>query len=274
MYTTTLACAYAFETCSSGNYRRTLASTLLFALGGIVGWPFALALAIPFVFEELFVSGGDIVMPHACVSWMVGRFRRLIIVGLTSALILARFLSFFPQVSADSIVQIPVICIDSLAYGKPVIVPWHIIKYNIFGGSERGPTLYGSEPWYFYLNNLILNFNMAVPLALVSFTALTLTYVIDRRRLGFSSTPNQSSHFTLLALRLAPFYIWLGILTMQPHKEERFMYPVYPLLCFNAAVATYLIRGWMEVVYIKVTRSPYRVRIDIIYSQLDPVTKS
>ena len=108
----------------------------------------------------------------------------------------------------------------------------------------------------------------------MSFPALALTYIVDRRRLGFTPTPNQSSHFTLLALRLAPFYIWLGILTMQPHKEERFMFPVYPLLCFNAAVATYLIRGWMEVAYIKFTRSPYQVRNDIIYSQLDHVTKT
>jgi alpha-1,2-mannosyltransferase len=66
-------------------------STLLFAVGGIVGWPFALALAIPFIFEELFVSGADIVMPHARTSWLLKRFRRLIIAGLTSALILARF---------------------------------------------------------------------------------------------------------------------------------------------------------------------------------------
>jgi alpha-1,2-mannosyltransferase len=91
MYTTTLACAYAFETCSSSNYRRTLVSTLLFALGGIVGWPFALALAIPFIFEELVVTGADIVMPHARGLWMVGRFHRLLLAGLTSALILACF---------------------------------------------------------------------------------------------------------------------------------------------------------------------------------------
>lgn len=70
---------------------------------------------------------------------------------------------------------------------------------------------------------------------------------------------NQSSPFTLLALRLAPFYVWLGILSMQPHKEERFMFPVYPLMCFNAAVSVYLIRGWMEVAYIKLTHSPYQV---------------
>lgn len=160
--------------------------------------------------------------------------------------------------------QIPVICIDSLVYGKLTIVPWNIVKYNIFGGFERGPTLFGTEPWYFYLNNLILNFNVAVPLALISFPALIVTNIVDRRRLGFAPTPNQSSHSTLLALRLAPFYIWLGILTMQPHKEERFMFPAYPLLCFNAAVAIYLIRGWMEVAYIKVTGSPYQVRDEII----------
>ena len=40
-------------------------------------------------------------------------------------------------------VQIPVIGIDSIAYGKLVIVPWNIVRYNIFGGSERGPNLYG-----------------------------------------------------------------------------------------------------------------------------------
>ena len=44
--------------------------------------------------------------------------------------------------------QIPVIGIDSLAYGKIVIVLWTIVRYNIFGGSERGPDLYGTSPWY------------------------------------------------------------------------------------------------------------------------------
>ena len=33
-----------------------------------------------------------------------------------------------------------------------------------------------------------------------------------------------------------PFYIWLGIFSSQPHKEERFMYPSYPFLCLNAAI--------------------------------------
>lgn len=90
MYTTALACTYAFESTSSNNSRRTLISTLLFAVGGIVGWPFALALAIPFIFEELFVSGTDIVMPHMRIQWLLRRFRRLLVAGLTSSLIFVR----------------------------------------------------------------------------------------------------------------------------------------------------------------------------------------
>ena len=157
-------------------------------------------------------------------------------------------------------VQIPVIGIDSLAYGKLVIVPWNIVRYNIFGGSERGPDLYGTAPWNFYFNNLILNFNCILPLALVALPALGVTYIIDRRRLGVVKiSSNQSSPFTVLSLRLAPLYIWFGILSLQPHKEERFMFPAYPLLCFNAAVALYLMRGWLEVAFIKVTNSPYKV---------------
>ena len=164
-------------------------------------------------------------------------------------------------------VQIPVIGIDSLAYGELAIVPWNIVRYNIFGGSERGPDLYGTAPWNFYLNNLVLNFNCIVPLALISLPALGITYIIDRRRLGLiSSTSNQSSPFTILGLRLAPLYLWLGIFSLQPHKEERFMFPAYPLLCFNAAVTLYLVRGWLEVAFIKVTNSPYRVSFKIIHS--------
>jgi alpha-1,2-mannosyltransferase len=141
-------------------------------------------------------------------------------------------------------------------------VPWNIVKYNIFGGSERGPDLYGTSPWNYYISNLLINFNYLLLLALASLPALTITSVIDRKRLGFTKPSiEQSSPFTLLALRLAPFYLWLAILTAQAHKEERFMFPAYPLLCFNAAVTLYLMRGWVEVAFIKVTKSPYQVSI-------------
>jgi len=156
--------------------------------------------------------------------------------------------------------QIPVIGVDTAAYGKLAVVPWNIVKYNIFSGeSSRGPDLYGTEAWYFYILNLVLNFNVVLPLALIALPALAVTYTIDRRRLGNASPgPDESSPFTLLAIRLAPMYLWLAIFTIQPHKEERFMFPIYPLICFNGAVSVYLIRGWAEVAFIKVTKSPYQ----------------
>jgi len=36
---------------------------------------------------------------------------------------------------------------------------------------------------------------------------------------------------------LASVYVWIGIFIVQPHKEERFMYVIYPLTCYNAAHA-------------------------------------
>lgn len=90
MYTSTLAFSYAFTPSSSQNSHRTLATTLIFASGGIVGWPFALALALPFVFEELFVYGTDLVAPETKISWMVQRWTRLFIAGLAALLIFVR----------------------------------------------------------------------------------------------------------------------------------------------------------------------------------------
>ncbi|KAJ7610801.1 glycosyltransferase family 22 protein [Roridomyces roridus] len=249
MYMTTFAFSYALEPATVHNNRRTLAATLLFATGAIVGWPFALALSVPFVFEELFVISGDRVAPEIWGSWMLKRWKRLFTAGLAAALIF-----------------IPVIAIDSIAYGNLAVVPWNIVKYNIFGGAERGPDLYGTSPWNFYLLNLVLNFNVLTVFALLSLPALAVTYFVDRKRLGLvKPAPDQSSPFTVLALRLAPFYLWFGILTSQAHKEERFMFPAYPLLCFNAAVTLYLARGWLEIAFIRVTKSPYRASQSTIF---------
>ncbi|KAJ7847854.1 glycosyltransferase family 22 protein [Mycena leptocephala] len=241
MYMTTFAFSYALAPSSAQNKQRTLAATVLFATGAIVGWPFALALAVPFVFEELFIFSADRVAPEIRMPWMFNRWKRLFTAGLAAALIF-----------------IPVIAIDSVAYGKLAIVPWNIIQYNIFGGSERGPDLYGTSPWHFYLLNLVLNFNVLTLFALLSLPSLA--------RLGLvKPSTDQSSPFTILALRLAPFYLWTAILTSQAHKEERFMFPAYPLLCFNAAVTLYLMRGWLEVAFISLTKSPYRASQSTIF---------
>lgn len=87
MYATTLAFAFALEPSTVNNTRRTLCATMLFAAGAIVGWPFSLALSLPFVFEELFVLSGDKVDPASRVNWVLSRWRRLILAGLVSTLI-------------------------------------------------------------------------------------------------------------------------------------------------------------------------------------------
>ena len=32
-------------------------------------------------------------------------------------------------------------------------------------------------------------------------------------------------------------YLWLTVFWLQPHKEERFLFPVYPLICLAAAIS-------------------------------------
>ena len=153
------------------------------------------------------------------------------------------------------------VALDTLFYGKLTAVPWNIVKYNVFPDSQRGPELYGSEPVHFYLYNLLLNFNVLVPFALFALPALAVTYRVDSKRLGERyQWAGKSSPYTLLAIRLAPFYLWLAIMTLQNHKEERFMYPIYPMIAFNGAVTIYLVRGWFEAAFIAITNSPYQVR--------------
>lgn len=35
---------------------------------------------------------------------------------------------------------------------------------------------------------------------------------------------------------LLSVYLWVAIFIAQPHKEERFMYVIYPLICYNGAI--------------------------------------
>lgn len=42
-----------------------------------------------------------------------------------------------------------------------------------------------------------------------------------------------------------PFYMWLAIFSAQSHKEERFMYPAYPFLCLNAAIAMHTVLSYL-----------------------------
>lgn len=109
-------------------------------------------------------------------------------------------------------------------YKRIVLPAWKIIEYNVLSG-ETDSTLYGTEPRSFYVMNLALNFNVIAALAIpgVLFTCLLPAHY-------------PTSKLQLLTY-LSPLYIWLAIMFSQAHKEERFLFPVYPLLCLAAAIS-------------------------------------
>lgn len=183
-----------------------------FAVGGILGWPFAAALCAPFLVEEgIFALFSDR-QRFFDAALRVGR-------GVIAATLL---------VIGDSF-------INAFFYKKWVTVAWNIVKYNIFS-STGGPNLYGIEPWTFYIRNLLINFNIWFVLALLSLPLFLLQKALSARQHGFQGMRT--------IVFLSPFYMWLAIFTLQPHKEERFMYPAYPFLCFNAALALHIILNY------------------------------
>jgi alpha-1,2-mannosyltransferase len=115
-------------------------------------------------------------------------------------------------------------------------VPFNIVLYNIFSGPGRGPEIYGTEPWHFYIRNLLLNFNIWFLLAVAALPLFTIKKIL-------SKSPQEGGTVTGLRsiIFMSPFYLWLGIFSFQPHKEERFMYPAYPALALNAAMALHII---------------------------------
>lgn len=64
---------------------------------------------------------------------------------------------FWTVISAI-VIGCPMLAIDTSYYGKLVVAPWNIVKYNVLGG--HGPELYGTESFSFYIINGFLNFNI------------------------------------------------------------------------------------------------------------------
>ncbi|KAB1254941.1 Ferredoxin-fold anticodon-binding domain-containing protein 1 [Camelus dromedarius] len=191
-------CMYTTLIAMTGWYMdKTSIAVLGVAAGAILGWPFSAALGLPIAFDVL-------VMKHGWknfINW--------------SLVALMLFL-------------VPVVVIDSYYYGKLVIAPLNIVLYNVF--TSHGPDLYGTEPWYFYLINGFLNFNVVFALALLVLPLTSLMeYLLQRFHVQNLGHPYW--------LTLAPMYIWFIIFFIQPHKEERFLFPVYPLICLCGAVA-------------------------------------
>ncbi|PYH48339.1 uncharacterized protein BP01DRAFT_371313 [Aspergillus saccharolyticus JOP 1030-1] len=193
--------------------RKTAQGIMWFGLGAIVGWPFAGALIIPLLLREVVISFFSASLPRLCRGVLEGAIRCLTIL-------------------------VAEVMVDHVFLRKLVIVPWNIVAYNVFGGEGRGPDIFGTEPWTFYVRNLLLNFNIWFVFAMAAAPLLALQVVLP------SQTADKQTLLRRLAL-ITPFYMWFAIFTAQPHKEERFMYPAYPFLALNASISVHMVLSYL-----------------------------
>ncbi|KAJ8309924.1 LOW QUALITY PROTEIN: hypothetical protein KUTeg_011789 [Tegillarca granosa] len=132
---------------------------------------------------------------------------------------------------------VPVVWVDLQYYGKLVIAPLNIVIYNVF--TDHGPDLYGVEPLSYYVINGFLNFNVVFLLACCCLPLVILFIILD----------------IPVWLVLLPMYIWIAIFFTRPHKEERFLFPIYPLFALSGAVAVDYIQNpnlFIKIVFSKV----------------------
>ncbi|EEH20179.1 hypothetical protein PABG_02438 [Paracoccidioides brasiliensis Pb03] len=210
MYTSMLGVS-AFLNSSGGN--KIGRGIMWFGIGSILGWPFSGALVLPFLLEEITVGYISKCLLRTLIRFAEGAMRCLIFLALE-------------------------VVADSLYYRKLVIVPWDIVAYNVFGGSGKGPNIFGTESWAFYFRNLLLNFNIWFIFALSAAPLLILQSLFRSHK-----TSNETVLRSITII--FPLYMWLGIFTIQPHKEERFMYPAYPFLALNAAIAFHIVLAYI-----------------------------
>ncbi|KAI6242997.1 Alg9 mannosyltransferase domain containing protein [Aphelenchoides fujianensis] len=125
--------------------------------------------------------------------------------------------------------------LDFYFYGKLVITPLNIVIYNVFSG--HGPNLYGVEPASYYVKNLVLNWNVALLPALLSAPLAAYVFVRDNVQESKDGVIRPYWYrFLPVGLIFVTVLLWLGIFFWQPHKEERFLFPIFPLIALLAAV--------------------------------------
>ena len=170
---------------------------LAVAAAAILGWPFSAALGIPLAIDILLRRQKYIYF----IKWC----------GVALATML-----------------LPSVLFDSYCYGKPVVASLNILLYNVF--TDHGPDLYGTEPLSYYLLNGFLNFSIMFVLAMFSIIIIPACEAIVKLKFKGYQPPTLLLSFTFM-----PMYIWILIFFSQPHKEERFLFPIYPLICLCGA---------------------------------------
>ncbi|KAG0238527.1 mannosyltransferase [Actinomortierella wolfii] len=243
MYTTMLFFSQVLQQPTERSGKRTFWAIFWVGLGALLGWPFSAVVGIPFVIEDLLIHSRTISVKKTVRfrDWQWMRFKRIVLSSIRVLVLL----------------MVPITLIDYYYYKKWVVVPLNIVLYNVFGGKDVGPDIYGTEPWWFYILNGLLNFNILFIAALVSLPILMLTSLVARDVLP--SPPSRhgraKSPTLVISFKLLPFYLWFAIFTAQPHKEERFLFVVYPLICFNAVMTLFMVQKLIQKALIKLIPS-------------------
>lgn len=167
-----------------------------FLFAGVFGWPFTLALGLPF---GLFTLGS--------------RYQTdpLVRIVLICTVVFAAIMT-------------ALITVDSYIYNRTMLfVPFNIVLYNVFSTEGEGPEIYGTEPFSYYPKNLFLNFNV---IAILGYIGAVANPALFKNKIRI-----------LVGISI-PLILWSYIFGSQAHKEERFLYPIYPLITLSAAVFT------------------------------------
>ncbi|KAI7842794.1 hypothetical protein COHA_003540 [Chlorella ohadii] len=139
----------------------------------------------------------------------------------------------------------PLVLVDRHFYGAWTASLWNFVRYNVVGGGDSA--LYGVEDASFYLRNALNNFQFLLPLALLfpvasALAGASLCLPHGSSNGGAHGKPGRgrtgaSGSVLRLLVCVAPIYVWGAAITALPHKEERFLYVVYPLICLAAAAS-------------------------------------
>ena len=166
------------------------------------------------------------------------------------------------------------VAFDSYMYSMPgsfriVSSVVNLVRYNLASG--RKSELYGVEGADYYVKNLALNFQLAFALACaapfaVSVAVATKAFVLrslaraGKAPKGVKLTTvieNYRNTWRSLLFVCTPFPLAVAFFTAIPHKEERFLYMIYPFVCLSAAIAT---AAFAESA-LRITRHAFKSRI-------------
>jgi alpha-1,2-mannosyltransferase len=183
--------------------RRPFPIIFWMGVSGLIGWPFVAILALG-------------IAPHLI-------YRH----GLMSCIRAA--------LATAVICLLPGFMVDFYYYRKLILPVANIISYN--GFTSHGADIYGTEPWHYFIKNLALNFNFAWAVASLAIPISIIIFLLQQGKKESAASIKAKSALLFLSPPAAFFLIF----SLMAHKEERFLYPIYPLICVCAAFTIHIL---------------------------------